>query len=148
MQAGFALRLSMITLTILPARMMAHDAATLDAMPSQHGGQVRMAGPYHIELLLERVSVKGNRHIAIYLQNHLLQVLPSAGTSAQVKLTDGSRSTSVALTPDGLESLGGSVSCSSSAALVAVVLLRARDGQIYSATFNPFARREARPRDH
>ena len=29
----------------------AHTDASLDALPSPHGGQVRAAGPYHLELV-------------------------------------------------------------------------------------------------
>ena len=43
----------------------AHTSAFLDARPSPHGGQVRAAGPYHLELIakdgaLDRKSTRLN----------------------------------------------------------------------------------------
>ncbi len=48
----FLLTLAAALAAATPA--LAHDDATLDAMQAPHGGQLRMAGAYHIELVLAR----------------------------------------------------------------------------------------------
>ena len=50
------------------AAVHAHDPATLDSLPSSHGGQVRMAGPFHIELvILGRAAAQTERFVLVYL---------------------------------------------------------------------------------
>ena len=50
MNASITAAVFAVTLIIFqPA--WAHTDESLDAMPSPHGGQVRAAGPYHLELV-------------------------------------------------------------------------------------------------
>lgn len=44
--------LSFATAVLLATPAFAHDDATLDAMAAPHGGQLRMSGAYHLELVL------------------------------------------------------------------------------------------------
>ena len=124
---------------------LAHDSATLDAIPSAHGGQVRMAGPFHIELLLEKGTVRKKRAVHVYLQNHLMQGVSSAGTKATVTIKDGMSSVAH-LIPNGPESLGGSATYGMSATLTAVVSLTANDGEVWTATFTPGAPKPTNPK--
>ena len=39
---------------LFAAPAFAHDDATLDAMAAPHGGQLRMSGAYHLELVLAK----------------------------------------------------------------------------------------------
>jgi hypothetical protein len=54
---------------------LAHDDATLDATAAPHGGQLRMAGPYHFELVLTPGMV------LVYLTDHGGNKLPATGAS-------------------------------------------------------------------
>lgn len=133
-----------LAMTAPSAALLAHDNATLDAMPSPHGGQVRMAGAYHIELVLEKGGAKKRRSVLIYLQNHAFQGVSSAGTSATVTIKMGGGSITVALKPDGPESLRGSAVYGMQPGLTASVTFTTGDGQLLSAAYTPYAPAAAR----
>jgi hypothetical protein len=127
----------MAVLALLSASAPAHDAMALDSMPSAHGGQVRMAGPYHMELVLEGTPTGETRSIHIFLQNHLFADVASAGITGMVRLTEGSQTTAISLTPDGFNSLRGQGRYASRSMVRAVVVLTTKDGEQWSATFAP-----------
>jgi hypothetical protein len=54
-----------------------HTDEHFDRHPSPHGGQVRMAGPYHIEL------VAGENQLTLYITDHADNPVQSAGGSAK-----------------------------------------------------------------
>jgi hypothetical protein len=140
MRADRVIFINFMLVVVFAAQVWAHDATALDAMPSAHGGQVRMAGPYHIELLLEGSGAPGVRPIRVYLQNHAFETVTSSGMIGSIKLTDGTIERSITLTPAGINSLIGSGSYSSNQSMVAVVSVTTKDGQVLSATFTPFAK--------
>jgi hypothetical protein len=127
-------------LSVLDVPLSAHDAATLDAIPSAHGGQVRMMGPYHVELILDRTVAKAKKPIWIYLQNHAFQGMPSGGTTATVTFVEGGASTTSPLRPAGPESLLGIGVYSDDPALLAIISLTDGNKQTYKETFTPFTR--------
>ena len=129
----------MLTLGLLAVAARAHDPSTLDSNPSAHGGVVRMAGPYHFELVLEPSSSRPVRQVRIYLQNHLFAGMPSDGMKGEVTVTFFTVSETIPLVPDGPESLGGSGSFLDHPALKMIVSLTDKEGQVFSATFTPFA---------
>ena len=71
-----------------------------------------MAGPYHIELLLEGRGAAGVRPIRVYLQNHAFEAVTSSGMIGTIKLIDGTIERSISLKPTGINSLIGSGSYS------------------------------------
>jgi hypothetical protein len=77
-------RIFLFLATLLAAQgALAHDDATLDATAAPHGGQLRMAGPYHYELVLTPSMV------LVYVTDHGGNKLPASGASgsATVKAT-------------------------------------------------------------
>jgi hypothetical protein len=121
----------------------AHDPGTLDKIKSAHGGQVRMAGPFHLELVLEKGACGASNPVTLYLQTHAFTDVPADGTKATVQLSVGTspETTTADLTPSGSNSLAGKGVYASKTALVAKVTLTDKEGQVWSATFTPFARR-------
>lgn len=115
----------------LPA--VAHDDATLDAMASPHGGQVRMAGPYHYELVL------GENAVSVYLTDHGDQPVPSEGVSGNAVILSGARSTLV-LSPAGDNRLAGQGEFQAGPDMRAVVSLTFPDGNTWQARFTPWER--------
>jgi hypothetical protein len=101
MRADRVIFFNFMLVVVSATQVWAHDATTLDAMPSAHGGQVRMAGPYHIELLLEGSGAAGVRPIRVYLQNHAFEAVTSSGMIGSIKLTDGTIDRSSVTTKDG-----------------------------------------------
>lgn len=71
---------------------VAHTDAALDKEPSPNGGIVRMAGAYHLELVLEHKAAK------VYVTDHAGKPIAIRQGSGQIILL-GDRKTSVALQP-------------------------------------------------
>ena len=109
---------------------LAHDDATLDAMASPHGGQVRMAGPYHFELVL------GEGDLRVYLADHADQPVSSAGVTGSAVVLSGTR-VRVPLTPAGDNALQGSGEIAAAPDMKVVVSLNFPDGKTWQARFTP-----------
>jgi len=69
----------------------AHDDATLDAARSPHGGQLRMAGPYHYEL------VTAANAISVYVTDHAGTKLSTKGVSGSATIASGKREVCIPL---------------------------------------------------
>lgn len=81
---------------------LAHDDAYLDTQKAPHGGQLRMAGVYHFELVVDRSSPEAKeKPVAVYLTDHAGQKIPAAGATGSATLLSGKTRTTVTLTPDG-----------------------------------------------
>lgn len=117
----------------LAAPVLAHDDATLDAMATPHGGQMRMAGPYHYELLV------GAGQLRVYLTDHGDQPVPSQGVSGNAVVLSGAKST-VALAPAGANLLQGTGEFALTPDMKIVVSLTFPDGKNWQARFTPGAR--------
>jgi hypothetical protein len=122
------------------APVQAHDPATLDSLPSGHGGQVRMAGPFHIELvILGREAAQSNRLVLVYLQNHMFEDVSSGGLKGVVRFLDGQRVTTVSLIPIEANGFSGRGAFDISPSVTAEVSITDKDGEVWSATYMPFA---------
>lgn len=118
---------------------LAHDDATLDAMASPHGGQTRMAGAYHFELVLDKKAAAGRpSSVRVFLSDHGGAAVPAKGLSATATLLGPGGKHSLRLEPDGPSSLGGSAVYQADPALKAVVSLTFPDGRVEQARFEPF----------
>lgn len=63
----------------------AHSDAYFDTVPPPHGGQVRMAGPYHLELVM------GKNEVTLYLTDHGDQPVDATGGSGKAIVTTGKK---------------------------------------------------------
>lgn len=123
----------------LPA--LAHDDATLDKMNAPNGGQVRMAGVYHFELLLAKDSKAAKDNpVVVFVTDHADGKVASKGMKATVTLLGGGQKASVELQPDGDNRLKGTARYASAADLKAVVSVTLPDGKVEQARFTPFAK--------
>jgi hypothetical protein len=118
----------------------AHDPATLDSLPSIHGGQVRMAGPFHVELvILGREGAQRDRFILVYLQDHFFNDTSSAGLKATVKFIDGPHATTVNLIQIGGNGFSGTGSFDINPSVTAEISVIDTHGELWSASYTPFA---------
>jgi hypothetical protein len=115
------------------ATAQAHDDATLDAMPSPHGGQVRMSGPYHFELVV------GQNQLEVYLTDHAMTPVPSTGVRGSAIVLSGDKA-SIPLAPAGDNRLQGQGSFQAAPEMKVVVSLRFPDDQQWQARFTPWER--------
>jgi hypothetical protein len=122
------------------AAVHAHDPATLDSLPSSHGGQVRMAGPFHIELvILGRATAQRERLVLVYLQNHMFEDVSSDGLKGIVRFLDGQRVTTVSLIPIEANGFSGRGAFDINPSVTAEVSITDKDGEVWSAAYTPFA---------
>lgn len=77
----------------VPAPAWAHNDTYFDSHPSPHGGQRRMAGPYHIELVTKAGEV------VVYVTNHMDQEISTAGGEGKAVVRSGNAETTIPLTP-------------------------------------------------
>lgn len=123
---------------LMSAPALAHDDATLDATAAPHGGQLRMAGAYHLELVLAR-DARGGRPapVKVYLTDHGGKPVAPTGVSGNVVLLAPAGKLMVPLAPAG-GGLAGTAAYAADPATKAVVSLRFADGRTESARFEPF----------
>ena len=116
----------------------AHGDAQLDAALAPHGGQVRMAGPLHLELVLDKQGneVK-NRPITVYVMDHADQPIPTLGAQGNVTLLSGKNKVTASLKPDGENRLTGQASYASLPGTKAVVSVKLQGADAQQARFTP-----------
>jgi len=110
----------------------AHTDAYFDKNPSPHGGQVRMAGPYHLELVM------GKNAITLYLADHSDQPVDAAGGSGKAVITTGKKKRySVVLEYAQGNMLKGSGEFTVTAATTVTVIVKLPDQEPQRAQFKP-----------
>jgi hypothetical protein len=125
-------------LMLVSTTTFAHDDATLDKMKTPNGGQLRMAGAYHIELVVVKDSPQSKENpLVIYLTDHGDGKISSAGMKASVTLFAGGTKATAELKPDGDNRLKGVARYASAPDMKAVVSLTAADGKTVQARFTP-----------
>lgn len=133
-------------LALTAATAGAHDDATLDKKKSPNGGQLRMAGAYHLELVLAKDGKEAkDSPVLVYLTDHADAKVPSAGTQATVTLLGGGQKATAVLAPDGDNRLKGMARYVAAGDLKAVVTFTAKDGKSEQARFTPFAGKAPAP---
>ena len=117
---------------------LAHDDAYLDTQKAPHSGQLRMAGVYHFELVVDRTSPEAKeKTVSVYLTDHAGQKIAAAGATGSVTLMSGKARTTITLTPDGDNLLKGSGKYASTADLKAIVSITPAGQAAAQARFTP-----------
>lgn len=110
-------------------------------MQAPHGGQLRMAGAYHLELVLAPSDVPpAQRPVRVYVTDHAGTAQPTAGAQGSVTLLSGKRKTTIALTPGGDNVLQGTGSYALAPNLKAVVSITLPGQAALQARFTPLAK--------
>ena len=132
-------KLAVLALGIgLSSLVVAHSDEHLDTIKALNGGQMRMAGPYHYELVIKPAAKSGTNDVLVYLTDH-------AGKEIEVKRATGTATilaggkTTVTLTPKGKNVLKGSGNFAMNPNLKAVVSIALPGKQAEQARFTPFA---------
>ena len=79
----------MLFAVLWSASTHAHTDAYFDKVATPHGGQIRMAGPYHLELVV------GAELVTLYVTDHSDQPIDTTGGSAKVIITSGKKKLSL-----------------------------------------------------
>lgn len=127
----------------------AHDDAYLDTLTAPHGGQLRMAGTQHYELVVAKDGTEAKASpVIVYVTDHAGTPIKTAGANGSVTILTGKRKINVALQPDGDNRLKGSATYSSTPELKAVVNIALAGQPPQQARFTPLAPRPSNHSDH
>ena len=111
----------------------AHADASLDAMPSPHGGQVRAAGPYHLELVAK------DGELVVHVTDHAWQAMKTDGGEGKATIQQGKAGSriTVKLEPSQQNMLTGNGEFPFTPETVIVVFVKLPGQEVYGARFTP-----------
>jgi hypothetical protein len=111
----------------------AHTEEYFDSIAAPHGGQMRMAGPYHLELVAKE------KEVVLYVTDHSdRKISTERGVGkAAFQVGKGKPKTSIKLEPAGDNTLKGTGDFSVTPETVVIVFLKLPDQQAQSARFTP-----------
>lgn len=119
----------------------AHSDEYLDTQTAPHGGQLRMAGALHFELVVAKSSPQAqNNPVVVYVTDHAGTKTSTAGAKGTVTILAGKAKTTINLTPDGDNALKGSGSYASTPDMKAVVSVTLAGQNAEQARFTPLAK--------
>ncbi|MBI3156294.1 MAG: hypothetical protein HYZ20_12910 [Burkholderiales bacterium] len=133
---------------LTPGHAMAHSDGHIDTQAAPHGGQLRTAGSYHLELVVAKDSVEARDNaVIVYLTDHAGAELPTVGAKGTATILFGKTRTSIALMPDGGNRLKGSGRYASTPDMKAIVSVTLAGGATEQARFTPLVRPGASAQD-
>lgn len=143
------MKISIIAVVFAATLMMfqpvwAHTDESLDAMPSPHGGQVRAAGPYHLELIAK------DGELVLHVTDHAWQEIMTGGGEGKANIQQdktGSRIT-VKLEPSQQNMMTGNGEFHITPETVIVVFVKLAEQDAYGAKFTPLKPKTAEVHDH
>lgn len=133
------LKLSALALALIFSQgALAHSEEYLDTQTAPHGGQLRMAGAYHYELV-----VKPNE-VTVYLTDHAGTKQPSKGASGTATVLSGKSKAAIKLAPAGDNALKGAGKFSLSPNMKVVVSIAMPGQAAEQAHFTPLQKPEGK----
>jgi hypothetical protein len=109
----------------------AHTDEYFESVEAPHGGQLRMTGPFHMELVAK------NGTLTVYVTDHADNPTSVDGGLAKANIENGSTKTQVNLHPVGSNILGGSGNFSLTPSTVVIVFMKLPNQEGYAARFMP-----------
>ena len=141
-----ALLATALTLALSATPALAHDDAYLDTVKAPNGGQLRMTGPYHYELVVVKDAKTAKENpVLVYLTDHAGKKISSAGASGTATILAGKLKISLTLKPDGDNRMKGFAKYASMPDMKAVVSIALAGQPPEQARFTPLA---AAPDEH
>lgn len=123
----------------ITGQALAHSDEYLDSIATPHGGQMRMAGMYHFELVVEPGT------LTVYLTDHADHPVASAGASGSATVLVGKNRSTIALAPAGDNRLGGKGEFTMDPSMRVVLSITLPGQAPEQARFTPLAPRAVAP---
>lgn len=128
--------------------VLAHSDEYLDTQKAPNGGQLRMAGIYHFELVVAKDSKEAKDNpVVVYVTDHAGTKVPMAGAKGTVTILSGKAKATVSLAPDGDNRLKGKGTYASTPDMKAVVSITLPGKAAEQARFTPLAKADAMAQD-
>lgn len=135
-------------LAILATTAFAHTDEYLDTQQAPNGGQLRMAGIYHFELVVAKDSKEAQDNpVVVYVADHAGTKVSTAGAKGTVTILSGKTKTTVSLAPDGDNRLKGVGTYALTPEMKAVVSITLPGKPPEQARFTPLAAPKAMAQD-
>ena len=88
--------------------LLAHSDEVLDTQKAPNGGQLRMAGAYHFELVVAKDSKEAkDNSVLVYVTDHAGARIPTVGAGGTATILAGKQKASVKLAQDGRSACHG-----------------------------------------
>jgi len=128
----------LLGLTFAAGAALAHDDAYLDTQKAPNGGQLRMAGPYHYELVVAKDGrdIKANP-VVVYVTDPAGQKVPTAGAAGTATILAGKQKAMAELKPDGDNRMKGFAQYAPAPDMKVVVSITLAGKQPEQARFTP-----------
>ena len=127
----------------------AHSDNYLDTQKAPNGGQLRMAGVYHFELIVSKDSKEAKDNpVLVYVTDHAGTKVSTVGAGGTVTFLVGKAKATVKLTPDGDNRLKGVGKYASAADMKAIVSITVAGKAAEQARFTPLAMPKDEHADH
>lgn len=127
---------------------MAHSDEYLDTQQAPNGGQLRMAGMYHFELVVAKDSKDAKDNpVVVYVTDHAGARVPTAGAKGSVTVLSGKAKAAIDLAPDGDNRLRGTGKYASLSDMKAIVSVTLPGKSPEQARFTPLAKPAAMAQD-
>ncbi|MDP2827439.1 MAG: hypothetical protein Q8O37_02410 [Sulfuricellaceae bacterium] len=118
----------------------AHTDEYLDAQKAPNGGQLRMAGVHHFELVVAKNSPDAkDQPVMVYLSGHDGRQVSSTGASGSATILSGKQKTKITLQPDGDNRLKGTGKYASTPDMKVIVSIALPGKTAEQAKFTPLA---------
>ena len=138
-----------LTLATATTSVQAHDDAYLDTQQAPHGGQLRMAGAYHLELVVDKSTPQAaDKTVVVYVTDHAGQKVSTEGATGNTTILAAKGKASVALVPDGDNRLKGTGNYASTPDMKASISFTAKGQPPETARFTPLLKSKEAHMDH
>ncbi len=121
----------LVSILVVSSPAWAHTDEFFESVEAPHGGQLRMTGPFHLEL----VAKEGE--LTVYVTDHADTKISVDGGLAKATVETGQTRTQVHLHPVGNNILKGSGVFSLTPNTVVIVFVKLPNHDAYSARFMP-----------
>ena len=126
--------------------VLSHSDEYLDTQPTPNGGQMRMAGAYHYELVVVKDSKTAKENpIVLYVSDHGDNKISTKGARGTATILAGKLKTTVNLVPDGDNRLKGFAKYASTPDMKVAVTVTLPGKTTEPARFTPLAKKAADP---
>lgn len=144
------LKLSLLAASLVFSQgALAHGDGYLDTQATPHGGQLRMAGIYHYELVVAKDSKGVNENpVVVYLTDHAGTKIPAAGATGTATILAGKLKATATLKPDGDNRMKGFAKYASAPDMKVVVSITPPGKQSEQARFTPLTVTQEEHMDH
>ena len=116
----------------------AHDDGALDKTSGPNGGQLRMAGSYHFELVVAKDSKEAKDNpVTVYLTDHGEKKVPATGATGTATILAAKSKITVPLAPAGDNKLTGIGKYASDPQMRVVVSVTFASAKAEQARFTP-----------